>query len=56
MFKTIDLDKLVKYAVEEVKREKIEAEITITPTEINLKFNPWKPFEYSCPYKNSGEV
>ena len=40
----INLSILIKEIIDKVKNEKIEAEITMNPEELNLKFNPWEPF------------
>lgn len=37
----------IKAAVE----KKIAISIEITPECENIKIEPWKPFEYNCPYK-----
>lgn len=50
-----NLSILIKEIIDKVKNEKIEAEITMNPEELNLKFNPWEPFRYNCPYQNSEE-
>lgn len=40
------IDKLVKNVIE----YKIEVEINITPDNIQIQAQPWKPFEMKCPY------
>lgn len=42
-----DISKLV----EQVKEAKVEITITLTPNENTVTITPWKPFQYSCPYR-----
>ena len=46
-FKLSDIDELIK----RVKTEEIEIERSVTPDEVRITINPWKPFRYSCPYR-----
>lgn len=46
-FKLSDIDELIK----RVRTEEVEIEISITPDEERIIINPWKPFKYSCPYR-----
>lgn len=40
------IDKLVKAVVE----DNVEAEIEIRPDGMNIRVEPWKPYEMKCPY------
>ena len=42
------IDEVVKRVYEE---HQICAEIEIYPDYFKIRFEPWKPFEYTCPYK-----
>lgn len=42
-----DLDEIIKRVV----AEQIEIEISVTPDEEKITITPWKPFKYSCPYR-----
>ena len=46
-FKLSDIDELIK----RVRTEEVEIEISITTDEERITINPWKPFKYSCPYR-----
>lgn len=48
MFKNIDLDLLIKKAVE----EKVEITISVEPGRTEIQIQPWKPFVYTCPNAN----
>ena len=43
----INLNELIEKAV----TEKCEITITADAEKIEIKLEPWKPFEYNCPYK-----
>ena len=43
-----DLDYFFKKAVE----EKCEITINYTPENVEIHIEPWKPFEYRCPYED----
>lgn len=47
----IELKDVLKQLVDEVVKEKVEIEFTITPDNQNLIVRPWQPFSYNCPYK-----
>lgn len=40
------LDKLVDMVVE----KKVEVDISVTPDNMEIKIEPWKPYEVKCPY------
>jgi len=40
------LDKLVDMVVE----KKVEVDINVTPDCMEIKLEPWKPYEVKCPY------
>ena len=40
------LDKLVDMVVE----KKVEVDINVTPDSMDIKIEPWKPYEVKCPY------
>ena len=42
------IDEAVKRVYEE---HQICAEIEVYPDYFKIRFEPWKPFEYTCPYK-----
>lgn len=44
------IDEIVKRVYEE---HQICAEIEVYPDYFKIRFEPWKPFEYMCPYKES---
>lgn len=46
-FSDFDIDGLVKQAVE----NQVSITINIEPDHSELHIEPWKPFEYQCPYK-----
>ena len=48
--KTINLDELI----DKVVREKISVTINIEPDRTEIQIEPWKPFEYHCPYCKDG--
>lgn len=47
----IDLKDALKLFIDEVVKEKVEIEFTITPENQSLIVRPWQPFSYNCPYK-----
>ena len=47
----IDLKDVLKQLVDEVLKEQVEIELTITPENQSLIVRPWQPFSYNCPYK-----
>lgn len=40
------LDKLVKMVVD----NKVEVDISVAPDSMDIKIEPWKPYEIKCPY------
>lgn len=40
------LDKLVDMVVE----RKVEVDISVMPDSMDIKIEPWKPYEVKCPY------
>lgn len=48
----IDIDHLIQKAVE----EKCEITINCNPENIEIRIEPWKPFEYKRPYKNDASI
>jgi len=44
-----DIDKLIY----RVKEEHVEVELIVEPDRQQLTVRPWKPYEFSCPYKRS---
>ncbi len=44
------LDKLVNIVVE----NKVEVDIDVSPDNIEIKIEPWKPYEVKCPYERYG--
>ncbi|MBQ9612247.1 MAG: hypothetical protein IJV14_06620 [Lachnospiraceae bacterium] len=42
-----DIDELI----ERVIKVKVEIELNIEPDKQQLIIRPWRPFEYSCPYR-----
>lgn len=50
LLKTINLDELI----DRVVREKISVTINVEPDRAEIQIEPWKPFEYRCPYSKDG--
>ena len=42
-----DIDELI----ERVIKDKVEIELNIEPDKQQIVIRPWKPFEYTCPYR-----
>lgn len=38
--------------IEKANKEKCEVTISYEPTRTEVSIQPWKPFEYNCPYSN----
>ncbi len=48
--KTIILDELI----DKVVHDKISVAINVEPDRAEIQIEPWKPFEYHCPYNKDG--
>ena len=48
--KDIDFDKLIEEAV----NKKCEITINCSLDNIEIRIEPWEPFEYKCPWDKSG--
>lgn len=48
--KTIILDELI----DKVVHDKISVTINVEPDRAEIQIEPWKPFEYHCPYNKDG--
>ena len=45
------LSEIFHDSIKAVVEKKIAISIEITPECESIKIEPWKPFEYNCPYK-----
>lgn len=45
------LDKLVDMVVE----KKVEVDISVMPDSMDIRIEPWKPYEMKCPYGKDGK-
>ena len=45
--KYTDIEEIIKQVID----NKVEIELELTPDRQTLTVRPWKPFEYTCPYK-----
>ena len=45
-----DILKIYQIFIDEIVDKKIEVSMTITPDNVEVHIEPWKPVEYSCPY------
>lgn len=45
------LSEIFYESIKAVVEKKISISIEITPECESIKIEPWKPFEYTCPYK-----
>lgn len=45
------LSEIFHESIKAVVEKKITIHIEITPEYENIQIEPWKPFEYTCPYK-----
>lgn len=41
---------IVERVTNAVTEKQVEATVEITPDNIHISINPWKPFEMKCPY------
>lgn len=41
---------IVERVTQAVVENQVEATIEITPDNLHISVNPWKPFEMKCPY------
>lgn len=46
----LDIDKMVSRVIQDQR----EVEIEMTPEGYRVSIQPWKPFEYKCPYGKDG--
>ena len=44
------IDEIVSRLTQTVTEKQVEATIDISPDNIHISINPWKPFEMKCPY------
>ena len=52
MFENIDFNGLI----EKASKNKCEITVSCEPTRTEITIQPWKPFEYSCPYKDGNTL
>ena len=50
VFKWVNLGELI----DRVVRERISITINVEPDRAEIQIEPWKPFEYHCPYRKDG--
>lgn len=43
-------DELFEMLINRVIEDKIEVHLEFTPENTTIEIQPWKPFEYKCPY------
>ena len=43
---------IVERVTKEVSEKQVEATVEISPDNIHISIQPWKPFEMKCPYDN----
>ena len=41
---------IVERVTQAVTEKQVEATVEISPENIHISINPWKPFEMKCPY------
>ena len=41
---------IVERVTDAVVEKQVEASVEISPDNIHISMNPWKPFEMKCPY------
>lgn len=45
----------IEMLIDRVVKDHIEVHIEVTPENTTIEIQPWKPFEYRCPYgKDNG--
>lgn len=53
---TEDILKIYQIFIDEVMDKKIAVSMTIMPDNVEVHIEPWKPFEYACPYRKAEPV
>ena len=47
---------IVERVTKEVSEKQVEATVEISPDNIHISIQPWKPFEMKCPYEKGARA